>query len=45
MKMKADLKQIRDQEKEMWNAVNEKRDVRFKYCYATLKYEYLCSFE
>ena len=27
MKIKADLTQIRDREKEMWNVVNEKRDV------------------
>ena len=30
MKMKSDLKETRDREKQMWNVVNEKRDVRYK---------------
>ena len=30
MKMKADLNETRNKEKQMWNAVNEKRDVREK---------------
>jgi hypothetical protein len=28
MKLKSDLNGTRDREKQMWNAVNEKRDVR-----------------
>ncbi len=28
MKMKADLNETRNREKQMWNVVNEKRDVR-----------------
>lgn len=28
MKMKADLNETRNKEKQMWNVVNEKRDVR-----------------
>jgi hypothetical protein len=30
MKMKADLNETRNREKQMWNVVNEKRDVRQK---------------
>lgn len=30
MKLKTDLKQTQGQEKEMWNAVNQKRDVKFR---------------
>ena len=32
MKMKADLKETRDREKQMWNVVNEKRDVNKRKC-------------
>jgi len=33
MKIKADLNETRNREKQMWNVVNEKRDVRIAFVY------------